>query len=315
MTRHPFQPNYRQLGRTLLRLACMALAGSLFNPCLRAAEPSVVARVGGADIDVDEIRPSLENLGPREQEALARNPSLLSQAVRTMLVQRLVYQEAIAKKWDKNSAVEAQIERARETVIVESYLQSVCAAPSDYPTEAELAQVYEENKAALHMPRQFRLAQIFIAVPADADAESTRKAQARLEAVKTILQKRSSDFGAVAAAQSDHAESAARQGEIGWLAETQIQPEIRACLTNLKKDAVSEPVRLNDGWHIMKVLDIKESYTPTLAQVREQLAGQLRARQMQANRQAYLAKVLQDNPVVINELALSRLLESPAKQP
>ena len=82
----------------------------------------------------------------------------------------------------------------------------------------------------------------------------------------------------------------------------------------MKLGEVAEPVRLDDGWHIIKVLDIREPYTPTLDQIRSQLAQQLRAERTRSNTQAFLARLLQENPIALNEMALSKLLpaESPA---
>ena len=49
-------------------------------------------------------------------------------------------------------------------------------------------------------------------------------------------------------------------------------------------------------------------FTPTLDQLRAQLVQQLRTEKTKANSQAYLARLLQQNPVAINELALSKAL-------
>ena len=98
----------------------------------------VIARVGDSDVTADEIRAVIGLLDPRQQAALARDPALLSQTVRTLLANRLVLKEALAKKWDQQPAVTAQIELARENAIVESYLQSLTTPPADYPGEADL---------------------------------------------------------------------------------------------------------------------------------------------------------------------------------
>jgi hypothetical protein len=58
----------------------------------------------------------------------------------------------------------------------------------------------------------------------------------------------------------------------------------------------------------LKVIDIKEPYTPALDEIRSALAQQLRNEKAQSNSQAYLAKLLQQTPVAINELALSKVL-------
>ncbi|MCX6840446.1 MAG: hypothetical protein NTX35_21905 [Verrucomicrobia bacterium] len=72
---------------------------------------------------------------------------------------------------------------------------------------------------------------------------------------------------------------------------------------------ISEPVRLKDGWHILKVLDVREPFTPIFDQVRVQLAQRLRAEKIRAGMQAYVAETLQKHPVAINEVALSKLLQ------
>src|SRR5262249_9022168 len=45
----------------------------------------VIARVGEANVSADELRAYVGALGPREQQALAKDPALLSQAVRMLL--------------------------------------------------------------------------------------------------------------------------------------------------------------------------------------------------------------------------------------
>jgi len=121
------------------------------------------------------------------------------------------------------------------------------------------------------------------------------------------------DFAVLAKAQSEEPESAARGGEIGWLPESRIQPEIRLRVLGQAKDVVSEPIRLEDGWHIIKVLDVKEAYTAPLAEIREQLATQMRTERAKTERQNYLAHLLQKSPISVNELAVSTVLEKPSK--
>jgi len=277
------------------------------------ADNSVLARIGETDIKIDDIRSSIANLDPRDQEALTRDPSLLNQLVRSLLTQRIVLNEALSKHWDQDPATAALLQHMRDNTIVQSYLQSVSQPPADYPSDSEIKSAYEANKAALLVPRQYRLAQIFVALPRGAEKAETDKAQAKLESIKKSLHQRDADFSAIARTNSDEPRSAERGGEIGWLTEAQIQPEIRPQVITMTRNAVSEPVRLEDGWHILKVIEIKEPFTPSLEEVRTQLSQQLRAERTKANSQAYLGKLLQKNPVAINELALSKVLSKNQK--
>ena len=299
----------RALAACLLALACSRLP-------LRAADTGgdtsgVIAKVGDTEMKADEIRTLVKSLDANAQAAIQRDPAALGQVVRAILTQRLVLQEALAKKWDQDPAVAAQLARVRDNTIAETYLLSVSQPPADYPSDAEVQAAYDANKGALLVPRQFRLAQIFIKAPKNADQAALAKAQVKLDGIKKALKKRDADFAAIARAESDEEASAAKGGELGTLPENRIQPEIRAQLGSLARDSVSDPVRLDDGWHILKVLEVKEPYTAALADVRQQLIQQMRTERTKALSQAYVARLSQQSPVQVNELALAKLLKQP----
>jgi parvulin-like peptidyl-prolyl isomerase len=271
----------------------------------------VIARVGDTQVTAAEIRTAIQNLDASTQAAVARDPSALSQVVRAILAQRLILKEALAKKWDQDPAVDAELARLRDSAISQTYLQSVSKPPDSYPSDTEVQAAYDANKGQLLVPRQFDLAQIYIKIPKGSDPFTASKAQVKLDAVRKALAKKDADFAAIASAESDEPDSAAKGGVLGWLAETRIQPEIRSQLGALTKGTVSPPIRLDDGWHIIKVLDVKDPYTPTLDEIRPQLAQKLRADRAHANSQQYVARLLEANPVQINELALSKVLKQP----
>ena len=296
-------------------LTGMALAGANFviiNSGL-AAETDAIAKLGNEQITVAEIRPLFATLSPRDQQALSGDPALLEQFVRSVLAQKLLLKEALANKWDQQPEVTAALAKLRDTVVEESFLRSVSKVPDSYPSEEEVKSVYEREKAALLVPRQFRLAQIFVAAPKGASTVDLAKAQEKVSVITAKLKGAEVDFATIAKSYSDEQQSASRGGEIGWLTEAQIQPEVRAQLPNLAKAGVSSPIRLNDGWHVIKVLDVKEAYTPTLSEVRDVLVQQMRTAKQRANSEAYLAQLLQENDVAVNEIALSQLVSKTGK--
>ena len=73
--------------------------------------------------------------------------------------------------------VQAAVEQARREIVVRSYLASVNAPPADYPSDAELQSAYDKNRAAFTAPRALHVAQIYIAVPPNADAATLDKAR------------------------------------------------------------------------------------------------------------------------------------------
>ena len=278
-----------------------------------AQDAAVIARVGDIEVRSEEVRAMFDQLDPREQAAISRDPALLNQSVRQLLVQRLVLKEALSKQWEKEPETAALIDRARGSIIVESYLQSQAKAEDSAPSEADLKAAYDANKAALVVPRQFKIAQIYVAVPKTAEPDATEKAKARIDAIRKSLRQPNSDFAAIARTQNDEKTSAKPDGEIGWVAENQLQPEIRAKVAVLAKSGVSDPIRLEDGWHIVKCLDVKESRTASFEEVRAGLAQQLRTEQARVARQAYLARLVKQTPLSVNELTLSKVLNKNAK--
>jgi parvulin-like peptidyl-prolyl isomerase len=272
----------------------------------------VVARIGDSDVTADEIRSAISFLDQRQQTALAQDPALLSQTVRAILANRLALAEATAKKWDQQAGVQAQIARARESIIVESYLKSVTAPPDSYPSEAEIKTVYEANAAALLVPRRYQLSQILISVARDADKDADEAAQKKLSDVTKKLKAPGAEFGKLARTLSDDGATAEREGELGWLAEPDLRPEIRTQVIGLAKGGITEPVRLDDGWHIIKLVDTEASRTRSLAEVREALIQRMKAEKADANRRAYMNDIIKRSPPVVNEIALSKLLDDKA---
>jgi parvulin-like peptidyl-prolyl isomerase len=264
------------------------------------AEPTVVAKIGDIEIGSNEIRALIAALDPAQQDALAKDPAAREQYLRALLVQRVVLKQAVDQKWDQDPEIVSSLMRIREAALVELFLKSQSLPETAYPSAAELRSAYDANKADFLVPRTYLLAQIYISAD-----------QAKLDATLKLLKEKDADFAAIARKNSDEVVSAAKGGEIGWLAEDQIQPEIRAKLPALMLNTVSEPIRLSDGWHILKVLDIREANTPTFDQIREPLAAKLRSARALVRREEYLSRLLRENPIAINEIELEKIGGSP----
>jgi parvulin-like peptidyl-prolyl isomerase len=291
--------------------APVAPAPAAVTPVSASAD-DVVARVGSTDITAEQVRAFVATLDPREQAALLRDPAQLGQAVRIMIASQLALKEATEKKWDQQPNVVAALQKVRDNAVTQSYLQSVSVPPSSFPSDAEIEKAYDGAKSAFIVPRQFQLAQIFVSLAKDADKAAEDKAKKKLADVQAKLKQAGADFGAVASTESDDRDTAARKGEIGWIPESQIKPEIKTQVMGLAKNAISEPVKLDDGWHILKLVDTKASYTRPLTEVKEVLVQRLRAQQAEANYRGYLARLLEQNPPAINEIALSKAFADPA---
>lgn len=271
-----------------------------------------VARVGTQDVSLQQLRAMLPELSVQQREALGRNPAALRQAVQAALLQQLLVQSAQQAQWDANPKAAHEMRRAQNAALAESFLLSITTLPETYPQDAELRAYYEANKAQLMLPGQLQLAQIFVAEPQDADRDRQRAAERKRKAISAALKKDSSaeNFAKTAREHSDESASAQAGGEIGWLQLAQIVPELRDALQGATAGSVIGPVRLDGGWHWVRCNAVREAQPVALELVRDQLAERMRAERIAASRQAYLERLLRDNPISLNELALIQLVRT-----
>jgi hypothetical protein len=288
---------WMKLDITSVVLASLLIVSGL---TVRGEDAAVLGKIGGIEMRTSEV---LSRLDEKQKAAVASDPAAASQYVRALLVQKLVLEQAIQEDWDKQPAVIAKLVRLREEAIAESYLDSLSTPEDGYPSETELKDAYESNKSRLVIPKAYRLAQIYIKL----DPANEAAGKKRLNEVNQQLTAKGADFSAIATKTSDDAASAGKGGEIGWLSESQIQPGILNEVKSLKTGVLSKPIRLPDGWHILKVLDVREPRTPALEEIRDELVTNLRAEKRRINRQKVLADLLKEHPPAINEIELMKL--------
>ena len=298
--------------KTILALATFAILTPTLPVSFAAdAPPEIIARIGSEDIRADTIRPYLDALGPADRAALVENPQVLSQTVRTLILQQVLLKEALATDWDKRPEIQTRLDQARQALIADSYLAEVAKVPDGYPSETEILEVYDVRKAELQVPKQYELAQIYLASATNGTPLQEAAIKQRVEAVQAKL--KNSDFADVASTDSDEKQSGARGGNLGWITDANLQPEIRKAIADLKKGTTSGAIKLEDGTYFVQVLDIKEPRTATLDEVNDRLVQLLREQRARLNRDAYLTRLQQQTPMTVNEISLTSLLADPKK--
>ena len=284
---------------TLITLVAMAAFGPA-SPL--QADDAVVAKIGTREVTAAEVRPYLDGLTAADRTALTADKAALTRFVRSILVNRSVLQDAIEAGWDKKPQTVAGLARLRDQYLVESYLAEVGKVPDDYPSDEEVQKVYAAEKESLQLPRRYRVSQIFIAD--DGDKEATRK---RAQEIADTLKDEPGEFAALAKRNSNDTASAARGGDLGWLAEAEITPEIRTAVAGLSKGEISAPVAGRSGFHILLLQDKREAGPAPLDEVKGELANLLRNQRAALNRETHVSTLLQRQPVSVNELALEAL--------
>jgi peptidylprolyl isomerase len=289
-------------------IAAALCAVSLGAPAFaQEAGDEVVAKLGSAEVRLSDLRNLLEAQPTQVRDQLLASPQALDRLVRTEIFRRALLAEARTKGWDKRPDVALQMERAREQALLSSYMGEVARPPADFPSEQDLIVVYNANQAEFTVPRQFRVSQIFVAVAKDAPKAEADRLRKKAEDIAARARAKDADFARLAQANSDHKPSAAQGGDLGWLAEREMIPEMKATIPLLAKGAVGKPVRTEQGWHVVKLTDAKPQSVRPLAEVRAQLVPVLRQRRAQELERKYMDDLVDRTPLAINEIALGRL--------
>ncbi len=138
-------------------------------------------------------------------------------------------------------------------------------------SDDELKEAYEKEKAAYKPSAERHAAHILVEEKSDG-SEKTK--------LDTITQKLKAgdSFADVAKKYSDDKESAAMGGDVGVSAGDVFEPEFEKALAGLNKVGdISEPVKTRYGYHIIKLLDKKDTAFPTFdarkVALKEQLSG------------------------------------------
>jgi peptidylprolyl isomerase len=290
--------------RKTMASACAGLALAL---AAQAVAQDVLGVMGNQQVRATDVKRLIDALPPEARKRLQADSGALERLVREELVRRTVLAEARQQGWDKKPGVQLLMERAREQALLQAYVNSLTRPAASYPSEEELRAFYEASKASLTLPAQYQLAQIFVSSPENADTSAAAVAQKKAAELAARVQRAPAEFAKIAREQSDHKESAAKSGDLGWVPDTQLIPEVRAAVTRMTKGEVSAPVRSATGWHIIRLADRKPSTTRPLSEVRDQLVAAMRVRRAQDVERAYIEALLSKANVQIDQQELQKL--------
>jgi parvulin-like peptidyl-prolyl isomerase len=293
----------------LVRAACGAALCCCFgaNLCAQQAQQEAIASMGAQQLRTIDLKRLIEALPPEARKRLAGDLGALDRLVREELVRQVILTEARQQAWDKKPDVQLLMERAREQALLQAYVNSLARPAASYPSEDEIKGYYEASKASFTQPAEFQLAQIFIASAEDADKSAAANAQKKAVDIAARVQKTPADFARIAKENSEHKDSAAKGGDMGWVPETQLIPEVRAAVASMTKGEVSAPIRSASGWHIIRLADRKPSVTRPLPDVRDQLVASMRMRKAQEAERRYIEDLLSKSAVNVNQVDLQKL--------
>ena len=254
-----------------LRASALALAVLLTVPfgAARAqdADP-VVAKINGTDVRASDLAMVEEDLG-------GNLPQMPPEAKRDYLItfygdMVLIAKAAEDKKVGDSPEFKRRLAYQRTKALMEQHLAAEAKASI---TEPAMRQLYDEATKQMKSEQEVRARHILV--------ESEDEAKA----VKVELDK-GANFAELAKKKSKDP-GAADGGDLGFFTKEQMVPEFSAVAFTLEPGKISDPVKSQFGWHIIKVEEKRSRAAPGFEQVKGQIETYV-TRKAQAD---YVAKL------------------------
>jgi peptidyl-prolyl cis-trans isomerase SurA len=184
-------------------------------------------------------------------------------------------------------------------------------------TDAEVKNFYETNKNSFRFPENnYHLARIAVTTGPSPDvrnlsgnkALNEEQARKKIQMIEARL-KQGEDFARLAQSFSEDPNSASNGGDMGYVPESslnQVDPETRKVILTMTPGQVSSPIRLGNGYHILKLISREPAGQRELSdpRVQQDIRERLRTRKEQLLRTAYI-DACRNESKIMNYLAVS----------
>src|SRR5882757_6946614 len=247
---------------------CVALALITGSPVYAQDANPVLAKVNGADIRQSDLALAEEELGPSlaQMDPATKNENVLGFLIDMKIVAKAAEEKKIADRED----FKTRLAFARNRLLMDNLLAVEGKAAT---TDEAMKKVYEEASKQITGEQEVHARHILVETE---DEAKTIKAELDKGAdFAELAKKKSKDPGA-----SDG-------GDLGFFTKEQMVPEFSAVAFVLDPGKISDPVKSQFGWHIIKVEEKRSRKAPDFEQVKAQIETYV-TRKAQAD---YVAKL------------------------
>jgi len=223
----------------------------------KADDTKVVAKVNGKAITEADMRMAENELG-RELGNIP--PEVKRRALAEYLIDNVLFADAAeAEKLGSTPEFENQMRYLRNRMLREEYFEKTLKTAIG---EDEAKKIYDAKIAELKPEDEVAARHILV----DSE-EKAKELRAKIEG--------GADFAEVAKESSNDTGSKENGGLLGYFGKGQMVPEFEAAAFKLKKGEMSEPVKTNFGWHIIKLEDRRRKEPPSFDTVKSTIMNSL----------------------------------------
>jgi peptidyl-prolyl cis-trans isomerase C len=243
--------------KTGLRFGLAAALGVVLASALLAGSPAraddkVLAKVNGVEIKESDVALAEEELAPSLQQM---DPAAKKDNVLSFLIDlQIVAKAAEDKKIENTDDFKKRLGFTRKRLMMDSLLAAEGKAAT---TEEAMKKVYEEASKQITGEVEVRARHILV--------ETEDEAKAVVEELK-----KGADFAELAKKKSKDP-GASDGGDLGFFTKDQMVPEFSAVAFVLEPGKISDPVKSQFGWHVIKVEEKRNRQAPPFEQVKGQI--------------------------------------------
>jgi peptidyl-prolyl cis-trans isomerase C len=254
-----------------------------------------------------------------ERQSLPMNAEnageLLKKKVDELVVEELLYQEALRLKLDQVPDTRQRIREILNQKLFEDQIRNKVKELTI--PQSELQSYYDAHQAEFNRPEEVRVADLFIATPKDASddqrAQLKQKAETALaEALATANQR--PGFLRLIRQYSDQPETYAK-GDTGFFSMEgkpgEIDPKIVEAAFKLEKTGDISPtvIEAADGYHIIMQNGKRPAFNKPFEQVAKYLERRIKNDELQKRRDKLVQELRAKAKIVIDEKALAQIQE------
>ncbi len=194
-------------------------------------------------------------------------PEMQGQLRDEVIAREVFMQEAQKRGLDATDDFKAQIELARQTILIRELFADY--QKTNPVTEADIKAEYDKFAAA-NGGKEYKARHILV--------------EKEDEAKKIVADiKKGGKFEDIAKKMSKDPGSGSNGGDLDWASASSYVPEFSNAMVKLAKGQMTqEPVKSQFGWHIIRVDDVRESQIPKIEEIRPQIAQQLQQQKLGA---------------------------------
>jgi peptidyl-prolyl cis-trans isomerase C len=243
--------------------AALGLLMVAAGPVAAQDKDPLIATVNGTEIHQSDLAVAEEEAGQLPPMSPDAKKDYLVQFMADMI---LVSKAAEAKKMGDGADFKRKIAFARNKLLMEQLLQSV---GKEALTDEATHKVYDDAVKQLGEQQEVHARHILIRA-APGDDKAGKEAEDKIKAVIERL-KKGEDFAKVASDVTEDPSGKANGGDLGYFSKEQMVPEFSDTAFKLEKGQISEPVKTQFGWHVIKVEDKRAKAVPKFEEVKPQI--------------------------------------------